>query len=194
MKKIIVMAFALLLLQTGRAQSFQLGLKAGANISNFSGGDFNAVKKNALVGYHGGLYLNFKFGKLGLQPEIMVSTQGAKIDSGGSLGTHNWKVTYVTVPVMLRYRGLTGFYLEAGPQVGFKISDELGDNTINEFAKNLDLAAAAGLGYQGKKGFGIGARYTAGLSKVGDFSTSAIDPDFKNGVVQLSVYIPLTKR
>lgn len=178
--------------QAATAQHFQLGLKAGANVSNFSGGDFDAVKKSAYVGFHGGLFLRFKFGKLGLQPELMVSSQGAKLDSING-GTTTWKITYVTLPVMLQYRAASGFYVEAGPQVGFKATDDYGSTTINDFAKGLDLAAAAGLGYRAKAGYGVGARYTAGLSKVGDFTPSnGIDPDFKNGVVQVSVYIPLT--
>ena len=122
----------------------------------------------------------------------MVSTQGAKIDSVS--GSYDWKVTYVTLPVMAQYRAPGGFFIEAGPQVGFKISDNIENKTIENFAKDLDLSAAAGLGFKAKSGFGLGARYTVGLSKVGDFEPSTgIDPDFKNGVIQASLYIPLTK-
>ena len=192
MKKTVLFLLLVISVQAATAQHFQFGLKAGANVSNFSGGDFAAVKKSAYVGFHGGLFLRFKFGKLGLQPELMVSSQGAKLDSING-GTTTWKITYVTLPVMLQYRTQSGFYLEAGPQVGFKATDDYGSTTINDFAKGLDLSAAAGLGFRAKAGYGIGARYTAGLSKVGDFTPSnGIDPDFKNGVVQVSVYIPLT--
>ena len=56
------------------------------------------------------------------------------------------------------------------------------------------LGLAAGFGFRGKKGLGIGGRYTAGISKLGDFETaSGIDPDFRNGVIQVSLYIPLTR-
>ena len=86
-----------------------------------------------------------------------------------------------------------GFYLEAGPQVGFKISEDIGESTINDFAKDLDLAAGAGLGFQAG-GIGIGARYLVGLSKVGDFDASAgIDPDFKNSTIQLGISFRLGK-
>ncbi|MBI5372251.1 MAG: PorT family protein [Sphingobacteriales bacterium] len=191
MKKIILCVLLAVIARVSMAQHFQFGLKAGANISNFTGGDFDAVKKKALVGFHGGLYLKFKIASFGLQPEIMVSTQGAKIDSVS--GSYDWKVTYINVPVMAQFYLHGGFYLEAGPQVGFKLSDDFGSSTLKDFAKNLDLSAAAGLGYRGKAGFGLGARYTAGLSKVGDFSpANGVNPDFKNGVIQFSIYIPLT--
>ncbi len=191
MKKILI-ASAILFSTTAFGQSFQFGIKAGANISNFTGGSFDDVDKKALIGFHGGAYLRFQFIGFALQPEVMISTQGAKIDSVS--GSYDWKLTYINVPVMAQYRFPTGFYLEAGPQVGFLIDENIADETIGDFAKNLDLSLAGGLGFRGKKGLGIGARYTVGLSKVGDFEpASGVDPDFKNGVIQVSVYIPLTR-
>ena len=187
-----ILTIVLIVISVNSYAQFQFGLKAGANISNFTGGDFDAVKKKALVGFHGGLYMRLRFMNFGLQPEAFISTQGAKIDSVS--GSYNWKVTYVNVPVMLQYLTASGFYLEAGPQVGFKVSEDIGDQTLENFAKDLDLSIAGGLGFRGRKGLGIGARYTAGISKVGDYEpSSGIDPDFKNGVIQVSLYIPLTR-
>ena len=112
--------FLILALVTGiacSAQSFQFGAKAGANISNFTGGDFESVKKKSLVGFHGGIYLRFQFLGFALQPEAFISSQGARIDSVS--GSYDWRVTYINVPVMAQYRFPTGIYLEAGPQFGF---------------------------------------------------------------------------
>jgi Outer membrane protein beta-barrel domain len=190
MKKILL-SLALFITVASYAQNATVGLKAGANITNFTGGDFDAVKKKAIVGFHGGLYANFKLGALSIQPEVLISTQGARIDSVN--GSYDWKVTYATVPVMLRYRTPAGIYFEAGPQVGFKLSEDVKNETIENFAKGLDLSAAAGLGFQTKGGFGIGARYLVGLSKVGDFDNTVAnpDPDFKNSVIQVGVFFKL---
>jgi len=191
MKKTIV-ALSLLITTASFGQNFSGGIKAGANFSNFTGGDFDAVKKKAIVGFHGGGFLNFSFGALSLQPELMISTQGARIDSANR--SYDWKVTYATIPVVLKFRTTGGFYLEAGPQFGFKISENVSDETIEDFAKGLDLSAAAGLGFQTKGGLGIGARYLVGLSKVGDFDPPKnIDPDFKNSVIQVGAFITLGK-
>ena len=57
MKKFLLFTILALSLHTVSAQQFQFGLKAGANISNFSGGNFDQVKKSAYVGFHGGLYM-----------------------------------------------------------------------------------------------------------------------------------------
>lgn len=55
------------------------------------------------------------------------------------------------------------------------------------FAQRMDLAAAAGIGFQARMGLGFGVRYVAGLSKVGDFQPTSIKPDLKTSVVQASV-------
>ena len=191
MKKITLLVLVLLSINA-YSQRFQFGAKAGINISNFTGGDFDDVEKKALLGFHGGIYLRFQLAGLAIQPEAMISTQGAKIDSVS--GSYDWKVTYVNVPVMLQFRFPGGLFFEAGPQVGFLVDENIENETLKDFAKNLDLAMAAGFGLRGKKGLGIGVRYTFGISKVGDFEPpNGIDPDFKNGVIQASIYIPLTR-
>ncbi len=102
-----------------------------------------------------------------------------------------FKVSYLAVPVLLKYRFTGGFYIEAGPQVSFKLSEDVPGNSVENFAKDLDLAFDAGIGYHSPIGLGIGARYVAGLSKVGDFDEGDLNPDFKNGVIQAFVFYTL---
>lgn len=183
MKKLILI-FAFLGAAFAAQAQVTIGPKVGLNISNYTGPD---IKADAMVGFHLGGLINIGVGKVfSVQPEVLFSTQGAKVYNGNE--KVEFKTTYVTVPVMLKFRGSKGFYFEVGPQVGFKTSDKTGDETINNFANNLDLAAGAGLGYQAPGGLGIGARYIAGLSKVGDFDSSDINPDFKNSVIQVSLF------
>lgn len=175
------------------AQKFEFGLKGGVNVNNFNG-DFKDAKANSLIGFHAGLYNRLSFGSAAIQSEILVSTQGAKLDSVGvGSGSADWKLTYINIPVMLQFKSSGGFYIELGPQVGFKISEDIKGQTVENFAKGLDFSVAGGLGLRGRNGFGFGARYNLGISKVGNVSTNNIDPDFKNAVIQASIYIPLTK-
>jgi hypothetical protein len=172
------------------AQRLTAGLKAGANITNFTGGSFSNVDKKALVGFHAGGFLGIGLGGITLQPEILVSTAGAKFDNADS----SFKLTYLSVPVMVKYRMLLGLYFEIGPQFSFKLDENVGEETINDFAKDLDLSGAIGVGIETKKGLGVGVRYLAGLSKVGDFEASdVLDPDFKNSILQVGISIPLGK-
>lgn len=189
MKRLLVAAF-LLVSATGFAQTFQLGIKGGVNISNFTGGDFKDLDKKSLVGFHAGGFVSFFLGDhFAIQPEVLFSSQGAKLDNAGD--EQNLRVSYVNVPVLLKYRFTGGFYLEAGPQIGFKVSEDTDDMTISDFAKSTDLSIAGGLGFHSNMGLGVGARYTAGVSKVGDFNAGDFDPDFKNGVLQISLFYTL---
>ncbi|MBO9561321.1 MAG: PorT family protein [Niastella sp.] len=189
MKKLIVAA-CLLMSATSFAQTFQLGIKGGVNVSNFTGGNFENIDKKSLVGFHAGGFVSFFLGdNFAIQPEVLFSSQGAKLKNAGN--EQNLKVSYINVPVMLKYRFNGGFYLEAGPQIGFKVNEKTDDMQIDDFAKSTDLSVAGGLGFHSSMGLGIGARYTAGLSKVGDFDAGNIDPDFKNGVIQVSLFYTL---
>jgi hypothetical protein len=188
----LILAFSLLLAaQVSFAQKFSLGPKAGLNISNYTGGN---IESDALVGYHLGGVLSYGFGNVFyLQPEVLFSTQGAKVQNAGN--KQDFKISYITVPIMLKFKTKGGFYFEFGPQAGFRASSNVPDQTINNFAKNLDLAGGVGIGYHSPIGLGVGVRYIAGFSKVGDFSGQDIDPDFKNSVIQASLFwaIPLVK-
>ncbi|MCE7043795.1 porin family protein [Dyadobacter sp. CY312] len=192
MKKLLFSALLLSVSTFSFAQSFSFGPKAGVNVSNYSGGDINS---DAKIGYHIGGLLNFGFGEIfSIQPEVLFSTQGAKVENAGT--KTNYKINYLNIPVMVKFRIANGFYIEGGPQAGLRLSENIPDQTINDFAKQLDLSAGAGLGYQSDAGFGVGLRYMAGLSKVGSFLGRDISPDFKNSVIQASVFwvIPIVKR
>ena len=189
MKKIMIIS-AMFLTTTAFAQKFEIGAKAGVNISNFTGhSDWQNAKTNSLVGFHAGGFVSFFLGNtFAIQPEVLFSSQGAKYQDA----THNENLTinYINVPVMLKLRSTSGFYIEAGPQLGFKISES--SSSIDSLAKTTDLSIAGGIGYHSKIGLGIGARYTAGLSKVGDFKpANGINPNFKNGVIQISLFYTL---
>lgn len=190
MKKLLIAI--LLFAATGvMAQKFQLGLKGGINVASFTGVPIQNVSKSAYVSFNGGGFINFLIGNnFSIQPEVLFSTQGTKIDSGGTKTTY--KVSYLAVPVMAKFEFNSGFFVEAGPQFSFKLSEDVPNSNINSFAKNLDLSLGAGLGYHGKSGFGVGGRYLAGLSKVGNYNKSALqNPDFKNSAIQIYVSFSL---
>ncbi len=166
------------------AQSFGLGAKGGMNISGYAGGN---MQSKALVGYHIGGMLSFGFGRvLSLQPEVLFSTQGAMVTANGT--SERLRTQYITVPVMLKLKASGGFYLEIGPQFAYRSSERIPEQNFGSFTRNLDLSAGLGMGYQSRAGFGFGARYLVGLSRVGDFSGRDISPDFRNSVLQLSLF------
>lgn len=193
MKKLMLIGLVLLTSTHGFSQSFiqgmmgrlHFGLKAAANYSDYTNANFST---RALLGFHAGALVDFKLTKnLAIQEEFLFSSQGAKV-KGDVFGQQNVNVYYMTVPFLLKYRTNAGIYIEAGPQVGTRIKDNVDSLKSGNFAKLLDLSAAAGIGYQSKSGFGLGFRYVAGLSSVGDFKLSNASPDFRNSVIQTSIF------
>lgn len=179
----LAMLFAVVAVSGASAQSFKFGPKAGLNVSNYTGGN---IDSEALVGFHLGGLLNFGIGNVfSIQPEVLFSTQGAKIKSDD----YEFKTNYVSIPVMLKARTGFGLYFEAGPQVAFKTGEKnIGSQTISDFANDLDVAGGVGLGYQAGFGLGIGARYVQGLSKVGTLNEASLKGDVKNSIIQLSLF------
>lgn len=185
MKRIFLIA--LLFISIGAcAQNFQIGLKAGVNFSNFLGGRFDTIQNSTLVGFHGGAFVRFMFGNFAIQPEAVISTQGAKLKHRGV--SNDYKITYVNIPVIFEYETDGGFLVEAGPQLGFKVDESVPASTVENFAKGTDVAFDLGIGYHSKIGLGISGRYNIGISHVGDFEPTAINPDFSNGVFQISLF------
>jgi len=170
---------------SGIAKKLEFGLKAGVNVSNFTDASFPT---DPLIGFHGGATVAFRItNNFLIQEDFLFSMQGAKI-KGGSLDVQDLKLYYVTVPILLKYRTNSGFFIEAGAQAGMKVKEEVaGESNTNSF-KKVDVAAVGGIGYQSKIGLGIGARYVYGLSKVGDFTTTGFNNDFKNNNIQASIF------
>ena len=182
MLKLLFTGAMFLLLHTAYAQ-IQIGIKAGVNVSNFTG-DFGGYEPEALTSPHGGVFLRWRFGThLALQPEVVFSVQGASITDPSTNTEEDYKASYVNIPIMLQYHFNGGLYIEGGPQVGFKVDEDI-PGVPDDILESNDVALALGLGYQLKGGLGIGARYTFGMSNVVKDS----DDDNKNGVWQFSLF------
>lgn len=186
MKKLFLALVFAALSTVGYSQAIQIGPKAGVNISNYTGGN---IDSEAIIGTHLGGIVSFNIGNnFSIQPEVLFSTQGAKIKDPNNNVKNEFKANYISIPVMLKLRTNGGFFIEAGPQFAFKSGEKTDDQSIGDFAKTMDLGLGAGIGYETPIGLAIGARYVAGISKVGDFQSSNINPDFKNSVIQVGLY------
>jgi hypothetical protein len=185
----LLLAAATLFITAELKSQVSVGAKGGMNISQLSGLSIPEVETKAYFGFHVGGFVNIALGKLSLQPELLYSTQGAKLEDATS--TSNLKLNYFNIPIMLRYTAKGGFFLETGPQFGFNSSAKLDETNYKDSMQNADFAWGIGLGLQGKK-LGIGARYNVGISKVSDVSTVEIsDINYQNGVLQVSLYFKI---
>ena len=174
----------------------EIGLKAGANVSNSAiespDADFDS---ESLTAFHGGLYGLIKLANIGIQPEVLLSQQGAEVIAsvpGFGTSSNESNLTYLNVPVMLKLYLPLGINFQAGPQFGVLVNAEDTDGEdIKDSFKNSDLSAAIGAGWDAPFGLQINARYILGLGNIAeddDFST-----EFKNRTFQISVGYSLFK-
>jgi hypothetical protein len=192
MKKLVLICFVLISAKgfsqnmvSNMIKRLEFGIKAGGNYSNFTNANFST---DGLAGFHAGVTLAFKItDNLLIQEDILFSSQGAKI-KGGALGSQDLKLSYLTVPFLLKYRTTSGFYVEAGLQTDLKLKEDVVGYKGTDFAKKLDYGAAGGIGFQSKMGLGIGARYVYGLSNVGNSTSTVINNDFKNTNILVSIF------
>ncbi|WP_271767742.1 porin family protein [Aquimarina algiphila] len=193
MKKLMLFAVlaSLSLVATAQEESIRFGAKAGVNFANISGDGTDGV--DGRTGFHIGALVEIPISeKFAFQPELLYSSQGAKLDIGNLETTT--KINYINIPLMAKYYVAQGFSLQAGPQIGFLTSakakvegpgvDE--DNDIDDAIKGIDFGLNFGLGYQLDMGLFFDGRYNLGLSNIND-TESSDDVKQKNSVIQLSV-------
>jgi hypothetical protein len=174
MKKVLVVFLLCFGMSTINAQMVKFGIKGGANFSNLEG---DGVKGSNYTSFHFGAIVEAKvFENFAIQPELLYSSQGTKVNEEG-LKEINY--SYITVPVLAKfYLTENGLSLEAGPQFGFLIDENVRDQFEGE---KFDFAVAGGLGLNISKNFFASARYVVGLTD------ASRDAEVTNRVIQLSV-------
>lgn len=158
--------------------SVSLGLKAGANFANAD----TDISTDGITSFHGGAYGLIKLANIGIQPEVLFSKQGADTNFG------DVDLSYVNVPVMVKFYLPLGLNLQAGPQFGILTKAESGSTDVKDAYKNSDLSAALGAGWDAPFGLQFTARYVLGISDVSEDAG-----DFKNRTFQLSIGYSLFK-
>lgn len=189
MKKILLtVVIASGALFTAKAQDVTFGVKGGLNIAKLTSVDDTKVRPSV---YIGGL-VNIAFNEsLSIQPELLYSGQGDKYDVNNVTVTD--KVNYITLPVMMQYRIVPEFYLEAGGQLGLLVASKtkMAKVTVDvkDQTSSADFGLGFGVGYQFPIGLGIGARYMFGLTNTyKDNSGTFNGTNAKNSVAQIGVF------
>lgn len=188
MKKVFLSIVAILAFGFMNAQTVKFGVKAGLNVSTITGGYYSGGSK---VGFHvGGLAeigINEKFA---IQPELLYSMRGASYSFIGV--DEKLNLSYVELPVIVKYYVIEGLSIEAGPQVGFLTSAQAkadGDSEdVKDGYKSVDYGFNIGAGYKLKNGIMFQARYNLGLADISDDGDgTGVSYSEKNNAFQVSV-------
>lgn len=183
--------------------SIDIGVKAGVNFSTITGDDIDDL--DSRTSFNAGLYLEIPLSeRFSFQPEVLYSGQGftiRRIDQENAFDTDDnieYQLSYIQVPLLAKLYLVEGLSIEAGPQFGFKINEEIdtepvsggGDTVIDpddSTIKNFDTSVALGAGYKFNNGFFLSARYTHGLTNIYKDDTIFENVDAKNAVWQFGV-------
>jgi hypothetical protein len=151
------------------SQGLGIGIKAGANFSNYATDNFSTTSKTS---YHAGLYANINFSeKWGITPEVLWSAQGAEFEG---LGGGDFNTNFVTVPIMLRWRIIPLISLEAGPQFNFLADAEFEGDDVSDQMKNSTYSIDFGAAVHLPLGFNGGIRYVMGMNELDEDGDSGL--------------------
>jgi hypothetical protein len=153
---------------SSNAQHF--GIKVGVNSSNISETGFSTQSNlkffgdtKQLIGLNAGLFAQLGKNKLHLQPELLFSMKGFNIPS------EKYRVTYITVPILIGYSFTPKLALQLGPEVGLMLNKE---NTVilgrDEVLKSFDYSIVIGGNFKFNERMGLSLRYNYGLADIID--------------------------
>lgn len=184
-----------LFVSTAASAQFDLGVKAGVNITKIDGQSF---KDQFKYGYHLGGFAAIGLGKkFGFQPELLYNQNNMRIDSSYTntvtgvfqSGLTNVKLNYISIPLLLNYKLVGKFItLQAGPQFGILIDQgrSLLQNGGDAFKKG-DFSMIGGV--QVKLGpLRVNGRYVVGLNDISDIAN---DNRWKSQGFQVSAGLAL---
>ncbi|MCB2375999.1 PorT family protein [Hymenobacter sp. BT635] len=213
-----LLAAALMVAGATSAQAqVTFGPRVGLNVANIATDLPGSIEidTKTIFAPQVGLTLNAQFGNLSVQPSLLFSQKGYKLEEEED--DYSFKATtrlsYAEIPVNLVYTtgGTEGFQVFAGPYVGFgiggkskfeeddngekssgeadiKFASKEGDAEKTEYVRALDFGLNAGVGY---KAGPIQAQlgYGLGLSNLVPNDEDDKDPEFefKNRVFTLSI-------
>lgn len=163
----------------GSALAIKYGVKAGVNLSNISNDMTFDPGFSMGTGFQIGALMNFHWGQRtasslpgtglwGLQPEVLYSYQAIKSDGG------DIKLNYIKIPVMLKVYPLSALSIEVGPEFSYLLSSspdflKLSDANVKVGdCKGFNWGIGVGAAYEFDFGFMVGARYSIGLTDLGE--------------------------
>ncbi len=201
MKKITFLSlFAIICLASNSfaQKGFQLGVKGGVTFNQIYT-DAGTLGKNisesydTKTGYVVGLWGRFG-NKVFLQPELLLAQKGGTIDIQ-NVGKVKFSYSNLDVPVLVGFKVLKIFRVNAGPVATFKLSEDQklkdalqGLTTNNEAIKNASFGYQLGVGVK-ILGLNLDLRKVGSLSEISALNMSG--NQFKDKGWQFTVGIKI---
>ncbi len=193
-----------------KAQDSEVGIKGGANFSNFFNDEVD--DQNLRIGFQGGLFFKAALTDFfAIQPEVLYTQKGSTTKYDKFLtgeGDITQKLDYIEVPILAVINLGENLNVHAGPYLAYLMNASIENNNENNVFdgieelnegdyERLDFGLAVGVGFEFEV-IRFGIRYDYGLKNVGkdqDFTlngskvSSDILKNSKNSTASLYVGI-----
>ncbi len=163
------------------------GLLGAANFSEFRKPSAN-IDYNTKTGWSAGGWLNFPLsGFFSIEPQAMYSSYRYFTPSTASVLLKDGSISYISVPLLLKFNAGDHFAITAGPQVDFTASVENKDGST---AQKSDFKQASFSAFGGVELFPHGkvtifGRYIYGFTNMNKMTSSEHGvPEYKNQNIQ----------
>lgn len=168
MKKLLLLSFAIFGMMTFQDLHAQGGLRTGINVSNFNGYSFDSR-----VAFRAGAFYGVEvMENIKIEPGIYFSQKGIKSD----VEAVNDRLSYIDVPIVVRYSVTEKFNVFAGPQASVLAARRFegpdGVSRATSTIRGYDLAAVLGVAYEIYNGVGVQVGYDLGLIDLNYFDTN----------------------
>jgi opacity protein-like surface antigen len=187
------------------SQNINYGIKAGVNISSFDG----SITNKSLIGPQVGGFAEITINdKLTIQPELLLSMQGAEFEYSlrqnfyEPISQKRLKISlyYLNLPITVKYNFIDKFSIIAGPQIGylvkatqknksnqFEILNSSDETDIKNLYKTISYSFNLGLNYNVTEEMFVDVRYNYGLSNILNGNNTLFGTGLKNNVIQFSI-------
>ena len=184
-----------------RSMSPSFGVKGGVNFATVNGDGFDSP--DSRTSFHVGALAEFPLADMfSVQVEALYSGQGFEqnynippipfVTEAGNR-TIEYQLDYINVPILAKVYLFKGFSLEAGPQFGFLVNEEIdsdptgdGGDTVTDEAKDFEFGFAGGVTFQTEMGLFATARYTQGVTEILEDRQDS-DNKISNSVFQVGI-------
>jgi outer membrane immunogenic protein len=174
MKKLLIIAFLFSAVISLKAQETgTFGVSAGINVANMSFKSQGVTESlTSLVGFKGYVFYDLPLGgSFSLENELGFDGMGAKLKDPTSGITYTESLSYLTLAILPKFNvPQTGLSIYLGPSLGYLLSakssggGQSASDTDNY--NSIDLFGEIGASYYLPMGFGLTARYMAGITNI----------------------------
>jgi hypothetical protein len=140
-----------------RSMSPSFGVKGGVNFATVNGDGFDSP--DSRTSFHVGALAEFPLAEMfSVQVEALYSGQGFEYNYNVPFAGEQkleYQLDYINVPVLAKVYLFKGFSIEAGPQFGFLVNEEIDSapteddgDTNTDAAKDFEFGFAGGVTFQ----------------------------------------------